>query len=88
MTTPVRVPEEAKLQAQRIAALQGRQPGQVLADAMSEYIEKYREQFAQDFEEVADMLRSGNVDALAQFASRNITTRAAEAAKAAREEAS
>ena len=85
MTVVVRLPEELYESAKRFAALQGRQPSDVLADAWGQYLEANREQLAADLEQAAQMLRAGETDALAEFASRSARARAEAAADAARD---
>jgi predicted transcriptional regulator len=83
-TTTVRIPEEVQQAVKRIAALQGRTPSDLIAEAWDDYLRKHREQFAEDFEHAAALIRSGEIDRLAEFASRSIPDRAVAAAEAAR----
>lgn len=84
MSSVVRVPSHVQIESKRIAAIRGQAPGEVLAEAWSEYFENHRDQFAADLEEAARLLRDGTVDDLAQFASRNVQERATAAARRAR----
>lgn len=83
MSVVVRLPEELYESARRIAALQGRQAGDLLSEAWEQYMATHRDQLAADFEQAAQLLREGDVNALAGLASRNVDARAAEAARAA-----
>jgi hypothetical protein len=84
MSVVVRLPEDIYASARRIAALQGRQANDLLREAWEQYLEAHREQFASDFEEAAQLLRSGDTDGLTGLASRSAKERAEEAARAAR----
>jgi hypothetical protein len=84
MSVVLRVPEELYESARRIAALQGRQAGDLLREAWDLYLEAHREQLAADFEEAAQLIRSGNTAGLTEFAGRTTEQRAAVAASAAR----
>jgi hypothetical protein len=75
----VRLPEELIESARRVAALQGRQPADALADAWGDYLDRHRVQIAKDFEETARLLREGNMNALTAPSNR----RAGEAAESA-----
>jgi predicted transcriptional regulator len=87
MSTTVRVPEEVNEAIKRIAAVQGRSPGDLIAEAWNDYLQKHREQFAADFQEAAALIREGDTEGLARLASRSVAARAEAAARAAREEA-
>jgi hypothetical protein len=76
-TRVLRVPTEVHNEATEIAALRRVQPGQLVAEAWREYMEKHRKQFAADLEKTAKLLRDGTMDDLAAFASRNASDRAA-----------
>ncbi|MFL5886708.1 MAG: hypothetical protein ACJ77M_16685 [Thermoleophilaceae bacterium] len=84
MSVVVRLPEELYESAKRIAALQGRQPSDVLAEAWEQYLSAHREDFANDFEHAAELLRAGDTDGLMKFATRSARARAEAAAEAAR----
>lgn len=86
MSTVMRVPAEVNAEAKQIAALRGRQPGQVVAQAWREYLDRHREEFAAELEEAARVLREGTVGDVAAFASRNASARAQAAAERARED--
>lgn len=78
---PVRVPTDVHAQVNRLAALRGQQPGQLLAKAWEEYLANHREAFAVDLEQAARIVRDGTLDDLAAFTSRNAGERAREAAE-------
>jgi len=85
MSVVVRLPEDVYESARRIAALTGRQASDLIGEAWGQYLETHREQFAVDFEQAAQLLRSGDTKGLAELASRSASVRAEEAARAARE---
>jgi hypothetical protein len=80
MSGVVRVPDSVLTGAKQLAGLRGCQPGDVLADAWSEYLANHRDEFAQDLEEAARLLRTGTLDDLAAFLGRDNQERAKEAA--------
>lgn len=84
MSVVVRISEDVYESARRIAALQGRQASDLIGEAWGQYLEHHREQFAVDFEHAAQLLRSGDTKGLAELASRSVSVRAEEAARAAR----
>jgi hypothetical protein len=84
MSVVVRLPEELYANVRKIAALQGRQPAEVLTEAWQQYLAKHREELAADFEEAAHLIREGDTEGLAGLASRSVEARAAGAAEAAR----
>jgi prephenate dehydrogenase len=83
-TSVVRVPTRVHEEAARVAALRGQLPGNLIAEAWQEYIEKHREEFASDLEEAARLMRDGTAEQLAAFTSRFAPDRASAAAKRAR----
>ena len=74
-TRVIRVPGDVHEEAVQLAALRQQQPGQLLAEAWRDYIEKNREDFAADLERAAKHLRDGTLEDLANFASRNARAR-------------
>ena len=78
-TRVVRVPEDTHNEATQIAALRRVQPGELLAEAWREYVEKHREEFAKDLETIAGLLRDGTLEQLAEFANRSSKARATKA---------
>jgi hypothetical protein len=85
MSVVLRVPDELYESARKIAALQGRQAGELLSDAWDLYVDTYREQLAADFDAAAQMIRSGDTAGLSEFAARTTEQRAAAAAAATRD---
>ena len=83
MSTTVRVPDELLEDVRRIAALQGRAPGEILARAWQDFIDRHREEIARDFERAAELIRSGDTPALSEHVGRNRRVRAEAAARAA-----
>ena len=84
MSVVLRVPDDLYESARRIAALQGRQAGDLLREAWDLYLDKNREQLAADFETAAKMIRSGDTAGLSDLATRTTAERAATAAAATR----
>ncbi len=83
-TTTVRVSTEMQSEVARIAALRGVTAGELLTEAWDEFLQSHKDSLAEDLEEVAEILRSGTTHDLAKFLSRDVSARAAEAAKKAR----
>ncbi len=75
-TRVLRIPEQVHTQATQIAALRHSHPGDLIAEAWREYIENHRDQFAEDLEKTAKLLRDGTLEQLAEFVSRNAEDRA------------
>jgi hypothetical protein len=86
MSGVVRVPSHVHLEAKRIAALRGQQPGEALAEAWREYVENHRAEFAADLEEAARLIRAGTLEDLAAFVIRHTRERAELSVPAARDE--
>jgi len=84
MSVVLRVPEDLYESARRIAALQGRQAGDLLREAWDLYLDAHREQLAADFEDAAKLIRSGDTAGLSEFAARTTEQRAAAAAASVR----
>lgn len=80
-TKVLRVPSATHLEATQMAALRGQSAGQLVAEAWRDYMAHHREEFAEDLEKVAKLMRDGTLEQLAEFTSRNADTRAAEAVK-------
>jgi predicted transcriptional regulator len=80
MSTTVRVPDELLEDVRRIGALQGRGPGEMLAQAWQDFVERHREEIAADFEQAAAHIRAGDTTALAAHVGRNRRSRAEAAA--------
>lgn len=85
-TKVIRVPGDVHEEAVQLAALRRQQPGHLLAEAWSEYVEKHRAEFAGDLERAAKHLRDGTLNDVAGFASRNAEARAHASAQRLRAE--
>lgn len=80
MSGVVRVPDSVLKGAKQVAGIRGCQPGEVIADAWTEYFANHQTEFANDLEEAARLLRTGTLDDLAAFLGRDNEARAEEAA--------
>jgi len=67
-TTAVRVPTEVHEQVTRVSGLVKQTPGDLLAAAWAEYVERHRDDFASDLERAAQLLRNGTLQDLVEFA--------------------
>lgn len=67
-TAVLRVPAEVHEQVSRVSDLVKQTPGELLAAAWAEYIERHRDDFAHDLEEAARLLRNGTLEDLVDFA--------------------
>lgn len=85
-TTVARIPEHVHLEAKRLAAIRGQQPGEVLTAAWNEYLENHRDEFAADLEQAAAVMRDGTVHDLADFLGRDRSARAEAAFAAGRQQ--
>src|SRR4051794_33988497 len=84
MSVVARLPEDLYENIKKVAALEGRQPAEVLRDAWQQYLATNREELAAQFEAAAALLRNGDTDGLARMASEKAEQRAEMAAEAAR----
>lgn len=57
VTAPVRVPEEMLAEVKAIAALRGQTPGDALAQAWAEFVEKHKASLSEQFDEIGRILR-------------------------------
>lgn len=64
--------------------MQNVKPGDLLAKAWAEFLERHRDEMASDLEQMAEIIRNGTTEDLAEYVSRNAPERAALAAKRAR----
>jgi hypothetical protein len=85
-TTAVRVPDEVLDEVKRIAALTGDTPGNMLAQAWTEFIERHRDELSVQFTEVARMLREGDKNGLASLSKQTRAVRASAAAARVRQQ--
>lgn len=67
-TTTMRVPTEVHQQVNRLSALCGDQPADLIAAAWREYVERHRDDFATDLEQAAVLMRDGTLEELVEFA--------------------
>jgi metal-responsive CopG/Arc/MetJ family transcriptional regulator len=84
MSVVARLPEDLYENIKKVAALEGRQPAEVLRDAWQQYLATNREVLAAQFESAAALLRNGDTEGLARLASEKVEQRAELAAEAAR----
>lgn len=56
-TAPVRIPEEMLTEVKQIAAMRGQTPGDALAQAWAEFIERNKNAISEQFDEVGRLLR-------------------------------
>ncbi len=73
------IPEDVRQGVLEIAAMQGSQPADVLMRAWREFMNRQREFLEKDSKEVGRMIREGDTDNLAKYASRHARERAKEA---------
>jgi hypothetical protein len=81
MSVVVRLPEDIHTSAKQAGSLQGRSAAEMMSEAWREYLAAHRDELASDFEEAAELLRSGDTEALARFANRSVVERAEAAAE-------
>jgi hypothetical protein len=73
------IPEDVRQGVLQIAAMQGSQPADVLMRAWREFMNRQREFLEKDSKEVGRMIREGDTNSLAKYASRHARERAKEA---------
>jgi predicted transcriptional regulator len=66
-TTTVRVPVELQEQVTRVSELVRETPGELLAAAWAEYVERHRDDFAADLQCAAELVRNGTLQDLVDF---------------------
>ena len=66
-TTVVRIPTDVHLETKRFAALCGEPQGDLLAHAWREYVVNHRDDFAEDLEQAAKLMRDATLDELVGF---------------------
>lgn len=79
----IRLPADIHAGAKAIAAMRGSTPGEVIAEAWREFVERHAEEFAVDFERAAALIREGDTEGLAAHANRFAAEEAGAAMKAA-----
>jgi hypothetical protein len=78
-----RLPADIHASAKAIAALRGSTPGEVIAQAWREFVERHADEFAADFERAAALIREGDTEGLAAHANRFAAEQVDAAMKAA-----
>ncbi len=81
-TVAVRISEDIHADVKAVAAMRGKTPGAMLAQAWIDFTERHRDELSADFDAVARMFREGDRKGLAEL-SRQTRRGRAEAAVAA-----
>ena len=81
MSVVTRIPSEVAAQAKVVANLRNSTPAEVIAAAWAEYLENHREEIAKGAEQVAQMVRDDDLEALVAFANRDAEKYAEQALK-------
>ena len=84
-TRPIRVPEDVHESVRAVSALSGRTPGDVLATAYREYLQRHGSELAEVFTRAQSYLKPGETDGLLSLMGESRRERAAAAAAAAAE---
>ena len=79
-TMVVRIDEAVLADVKAAAAMRGKTPGDMLAAAWSEFVERHREAISADFDHVAEMFRTSDREGLLEFARQTRSARAEAAA--------
>lgn len=66
-TTTVRVPLALQREVTRVSELVQETPGELLAAAWAEYIERHRDDIAADLQRATDLVRNGTLEDLVDF---------------------
>jgi hypothetical protein len=72
------LPPDLRSHVSALAAMQGRQPAEVLADAWNEFTTKHASELSKEHERVARMLREGDKKGVAEYTARHASRRARE----------
>jgi hypothetical protein len=72
------MPFELRTDVSALAALQGREPNEVVTEAVQLFMEEHREQLQHDYDEIARMMREGDTEGVAEY-SKRFAKKAAEA---------
>lgn len=67
-TTTVRVPVALQREVTRLSEIVQETPGELLAAAWAEYVERHRDDIAADLQRAADLVRNGTLEDLVDFA--------------------
>lgn len=70
------LPPDLRSHVSALAAMQGREPAAVLADAWNEFISKHASDLSREYERVADMMRQGDKKGVADYTARHASRRA------------
>lgn len=76
MSTVVRIDEAVLADVKAIAGMRGKTPGDMLAQAWSEFAKRHRAEIAADFDHVADLVRRGDREGLLEFTRQTRSARA------------
>ena len=82
-TVVVRIDEAVLADVKAVAGIRGKTPGDMLAQAWTEFVSHHRGEISADFDHVADMVRRGDRDGLLEFARQRRSARAEAAAERA-----
>ncbi len=66
-TTTVRVPLALQREVTRVSELVQETPGELLAAAWAEYLDRHRDDIAVDLQRAADLVRNGTLEDLVDF---------------------
>jgi hypothetical protein len=83
-TVVVRIDEAVLADVKAVAAMRGVTPGDALADAWREFVERHRDAISDDFDHVAEMFRVNDREGLLEFARQTRSARAEAAVARAR----
>lgn len=83
-TVAIRIPDDIHADVKAVAAMRGKTPGTMLAQAWLEFTERHRGEISADFDAVARMFREGDREGLAELSRQTRRERAEAAAAAAR----
>jgi hypothetical protein len=76
MNTAVQLPDVLSEEIASIASLAGRQPGELIAEAWREFMDRHRQTMAERYREMAEMVRRNDKEGLARAATRAVPARA------------
>ncbi len=79
-TVVVRIDEAVLADVKAVAGMRGKTPGDMLAQAWSEFAKRRRAEISADFDRVADLVRRGDRDGLLEFTRQTRSARAQAAA--------
>lgn len=82
-TVVVRIDEAVLADVKAVAGMHGKTPGDMLAQAWSEFAKRHRAEISADFDRVAELVRRGDREGLLEFTRRTRSARAQAAAERA-----